>query len=261
MAGRSIRLAAILGVTLAIAGLAYLQGYSDRENGTWFGLIPTAMAKGKPKISPTGKLMDPNVYFPGTEELAPDEMRVVACGTGMPTARESQAATCWLVELGNGDKFIFDGGTGSGARIASMHIPYDYLNKIFLSHLHTDHFGDFSAYFIGGWVAGRQGPLHVYGPSGDRPETGTKYAIEHWQKAIDLGHRGSRRPSARFRRKGRRPRVRLQGRERGRLPGERRHHPLVAGQPRHRWAGQFPVGVERPQASSSVATRIRTSGT
>jgi ribonuclease BN (tRNA processing enzyme) len=56
-------------------------------------------------------------------------------------------------------KFLFDGGTGSGARIGSLHIPYDYINKIFISHLHTDHFGDFAAYFIGGRVAGRQGQL------------------------------------------------------------------------------------------------------
>ena len=25
------------------------------------------------------------VYFPNTEELAPDEMRVISCGTGLPT--------------------------------------------------------------------------------------------------------------------------------------------------------------------------------
>ena len=114
----------------------------------------------------------------------------------MPTARESQAASCWLLELGNGEKFLFDGGTGSAARIASLHIPYEFLNKIFISHLHTDHFGDFSAYFVGGWLAGRQGPLHVYGPSGDRPETGTKYAIEHWEKALtwDVEGRAGRCP-------------------------------------------------------------------
>ena len=155
-------------------------------------------AQEKPKISPTGTLSDPNIYFPGTEALATDEMRIVACGTGMPTARESQAASCWLVELGNGDKFLFDAGTGSAARVASLHIPYDYLNKIFISHLHTDHFGDFAAYFVGGWVAGRQGPLHIYGPSGDRPETGTKYAIDHWQKALtwDVEGRAGRLPAS-----------------------------------------------------------------
>jgi ribonuclease Z len=52
-------------------------------------------------------------YYPTTETLGPDEMRVVALGTGMPTARPKQAAACFLVELGNGDKFIFDAGTGS----------------------------------------------------------------------------------------------------------------------------------------------------
>ena len=41
-----------------------------------------------------------DVYYPGTEELKTDEMRVVACGTGMPSPRPKQAAACWLVELG-----------------------------------------------------------------------------------------------------------------------------------------------------------------
>ena len=43
-----------------------------------------------------------DVYFPNSESLAPDEMRVIACGTGMPTTRAAQAAACFLVELGNG---------------------------------------------------------------------------------------------------------------------------------------------------------------
>jgi hypothetical protein len=55
-------------------------------------------------------------YAPNSEDLAPDEMRLIACGTGMPTARPKQAASCWLLELGNGDKFLFDLGTGSAER-------------------------------------------------------------------------------------------------------------------------------------------------
>ena len=31
-------------------------------------------------------LADRDVYYPGSEDLQSDEMRVVACGTGMPTA-------------------------------------------------------------------------------------------------------------------------------------------------------------------------------
>ena len=91
-------------------------------------------------------------YSPNSEPLGPDEMRLVACGTGMPTARPKQAASCWLLELGNGDKFIFDVGTGSNERIAALQIPYNYLDKVFLSHLHTDHFGDLDALFVGGAI-------------------------------------------------------------------------------------------------------------
>jgi ribonuclease Z len=195
---QTFRRAAILGAVASIIGGAYLQGFVDHSEGAWLGFMPSAHAQDRAKTTPTGQLRDPNIFYPGTEEIAPDEMRLFACGTGMPTQRESQAASCWLLELGNGDKFLFDGGTGSAARVASMGIPYDYLNKMFLSHLHTDHFGDFGAYFIGGWVSGRQGPLHVYGPSGARTETGTKYAIDHFQKALtwDIEGRAGRLPAS-----------------------------------------------------------------
>jgi ribonuclease Z len=197
-----IRTLLVVGAVSAVTAFAYVKGYSDHVEGRDMALAPLALAQTgaqeRPAITPTQELRDPNVYFPGTEALASDEMRLISCGTGMPTARESQAASCWLLELGNGDKFLFDGGTGSGARIASLGIPYDFLDKIFISHLHTDHFGDFAAYFVGGWVAGRQGPLHVYGPSGDRPETGTKYAIERWQEALtwDVEGRAGRLPAS-----------------------------------------------------------------
>ena len=52
-------------------------------------------------------------YFPNTELLDEDEMRVIALGTDTPLFRRSQASASWLVELGSGEKFIFDIGTGS----------------------------------------------------------------------------------------------------------------------------------------------------
>ena len=146
-------------------------------------LVPTlAGAAGGVVQSPTGTAPDRYVYYPGTESLAKDEIRLIACGTGMPAARRDQAATCWLVELGNGDKFLFDIGTGSMANIAALMIPYDFLRKVFLTHLHTDHWGDLAGLWAGGWTAGRTGPLEVWGPSGETPEMGTAYAIEHFLK-------------------------------------------------------------------------------
>ena len=69
-------------------------------------------AAGGVVTSPTGVAPDRYVYYPGTEAIAEGEIRLIACGTGLPAARRDQAATCFLAELGNGDKFLFDVGTG-----------------------------------------------------------------------------------------------------------------------------------------------------
>ena len=143
------------------------------------------MARGGVVKDPNGAAPDRYSYYPGTEELGKDEIRLIALGTGMPAARRSQAATCWLVELGNGDKFLFDLGTGANANMAALMIPFDFLTKVFLSHLHTDHWGDLPGLWAGGWTAGRTVPLEIYGPSGAREDMGTKYAVEHFLKAYN----------------------------------------------------------------------------
>lgn len=143
---------------------------------------PMHLSAQEQTVSPTKARADRDVYFPNTEDLASDEMRVIACGTGMPTTRASQAAACFLVELGNGDKFIFDAGSGSAERVSSLQIPYDYLDKIFVGHLHGDHVGALGEYFIGGALMGRQKPLRVWGPSGPAKELGTAHAIKGLQQ-------------------------------------------------------------------------------
>ena len=148
-------------------------------------MILSAEAAGGQVKSATGVAPDRYVYYPGTEALDKNEIRITACGTGMPAARRGQAAACWLIETGNGDKFIFDIGTGSMANVAAMMIPYQYLDKVFLSHLHTDHMGDIDALWAGGWTSGRPNALKVWGPSGQTPEMGTKYSMEHFLKFVN----------------------------------------------------------------------------
>ncbi len=142
-------------------------------------LLPVgAYAAGGKVTDPTGVAPDRYVYYPGTEPLSKKEIRVTACGTGMPAARHAQAATCFLLEFGNGEKLIFDIGSGSMENIAAYMIPMEFLDKIFLTHLHTDHMGDLDAIWAGGWTSGRPVGLKVWGPSGLHPELGTKAAME-----------------------------------------------------------------------------------
>lgn len=116
--------------------------------------------------SPTKRYPNQEVYYPGTEELGPDEMRVICCGSGMPMPRTKQAAACFLIELGNGDKLIFDLGTGSFTTLYALGIPLDYLTKVFISHQHADHMGDLPTMWIYGMQNGRSKPLEIWGPGG-----------------------------------------------------------------------------------------------
>ena len=168
-----------LGVTLLVAASLFLSGDLPLLRGSDVTLISEAAAA---VATPTGTVDDRDVYYPGTEALAPDEMRIVALGTGMPSVRPKQAAACWLVELGNGDKFLFDIGSGCHERLAAQKIPHDYLNKVFIGHLHVDHMGDLPSLWLGGTVMNRLEPLRIWGPSGGTPEYGTAVAMQKMQE-------------------------------------------------------------------------------
>ena len=135
-------------------------------------------------------------YFPNTELLGADEMRITALGTGMPNQTTAAVSISFLVELGNGDKFLFDLGSGMLANLFSLRPDFSRLDKVFASHLHVDHVGDFMAFHIGSWLSGRFTPIHIYGPSGSSPELGTKAFVEAMKKgyAWDIATRSGALP-------------------------------------------------------------------
>jgi ribonuclease Z len=118
-------------------------------------------------------------YFPNTEPLSANEIRVIALGTGRPFLRRAQANCSWLIELGNGDKFVMDFGSGSQANFTALEIPHQDVTAYFASHLHADHVGDFAQAWIGSWTGGRVKPLLLYGPSGPEPRYGIAHFARH----------------------------------------------------------------------------------
>lgn len=116
-------------------------------------------------------------YYPGTETLADNEMRITFMGS-CPCVREDQSGMSIYVELGNGDSFMFDIGAGSMRNYQSMRVPFTKMNTLFLSHLHADHMGDLPYWLMfRGWGAGWTAP-EIYGPSGRTEKHGIKYAME-----------------------------------------------------------------------------------
>ncbi|MEA3278497.1 MAG: hypothetical protein U9Q81_25005, partial [Pseudomonadota bacterium] len=114
----------IAGAALGASSLLLVQNLPE-------SVLSSAEAAGGVVTGPNVEAPDRYVYYPGTEILAEDEVRVVACGTGMPDARRGQAAACFLFEFGNGEKLIFDLGTGSMRNVNALMIPAEFLTKIF----------------------------------------------------------------------------------------------------------------------------------
>jgi ribonuclease Z len=170
-----------VGVTIGIIFTGNLGNKAQAMDNYPLGRKPAAIVDGQYPAS----------YFPNTELLGPDEMRITALGTGMPNQTRAAVSISYLVELGNGDKFLFDMGMGSMANLFSLRPDFSKLDKVFASHLHIDHVGDFMGLHIGGWLSGRYTPIHIYGPTGSKPELGTKAFVEGMQKgyAWDLATR------------------------------------------------------------------------
>jgi len=117
-------------------------------------------------------------WFPGTEEVQPNEMRVTFMGTA-PMIRPGQMNTSLFVELGNGDNFVFDMGEGAVANYVAARVALNQIKHVFITHLHVDHFGSLPyLWMFGTWAGGWHEPLTIHGPSGRTPEYGTRTMVE-----------------------------------------------------------------------------------
>ena len=67
-------------------------------------------------------------------------MRIIFMGSA-PFMRPGQMNTAILVELGNGDIFMFDLGEGSPANIIGSGYALNEISDVFITHLHVNHFG------------------------------------------------------------------------------------------------------------------------
>lgn len=188
-------------VCAAPAGTYIMSSLIDDAAGTVAFAQEASRADALPKgrtVSPITDATYPASYFPNTEILGDGEMRITALGTGMPNQTRAAVSISYLVELGNGDKFIFDAGSGMMANLFSLRPDFSKLDKVFVSHLHIDHVGDFMGLHVAGWLSGRYSPIHIFGPTGSTPELGTAAFVKGMQDAYawDLQTRTGALPDA-----------------------------------------------------------------
>lgn len=136
-------------------------------------------------------------FVPGEEALEEGELRVTVLGSGNPWPTRAQASASVMVEVGNPERdiFVFDLGTGALSNYASLKLPVNQLNKLFISHLHADHMGDILTLSGSFSKVGRaDGPVYVYGPSGTEPRLGTKHFCEAIEEALAWDAEAGRGP-------------------------------------------------------------------
>ncbi|MFC5179529.1 guanitoxin biosynthesis MBL fold metallo-hydrolase GntH [Nocardioides taihuensis] len=128
----------------------------------------------------------PQVFVPGTEELATGEIRVTVLGSGDPWIRRSQASGSLLIEVGNPERdfFFFDLGSGSVANFTALSLPLESTTKVFLSHLHADHIGDIPGLLGSMAKVGRVDPVEIWGGANEDPDLGLTAFVEHMGKAM-----------------------------------------------------------------------------
>ena len=98
--------------------------------------------------------------------------RLVLLGTGTPNADPDRSGPAVAVVVGD-EAYLFDAGPGVVRRAAAAArdrgvraLRAANLERVFLTHLHSDHTVGLPDLVYSPWVLGREGPLSVYGPPG-----------------------------------------------------------------------------------------------
>jgi len=147
-----------------------------------YGAPPGSGITIPPYYLPTPSVKNKTNYFPQSEPLGPDEMRIIFMGSQPWPPRLTQAGTCIMVELGGSKRLFFDFGPGCLRNIIANQVPVPEITDIFLTHLHLDHYADIPYLWQFAPFNGRWKPLRIIGPSSRTPALGTKAMCEHMKK-------------------------------------------------------------------------------
>jgi ribonuclease Z len=104
---------------------------------------------------------------PKVEGLTDGKLHLYFCGTGDPEIgmQNIRRPSCLAVVADN-EFFVIDAGEGSSQNLGAIQLPLPLLNKVFMTHWHSDHMAGLGYLSNVSWLAGRAGPMNLYGPFG-----------------------------------------------------------------------------------------------
>lgn len=134
------------------------------------GLFTLALAgawlfRGEIALRAMSRVMDRNLAASPGDGL-PDGLHVVLCGSGSPMPDPGRAGPCTAVIAGK-RLFVFDAGSGSVRNLTLMGLPPARVERVFLTHFHSDHIDGLGELMLQHWAGGAaKAPLPVQGPEG-----------------------------------------------------------------------------------------------
>jgi ribonuclease Z len=97
--------------------------------------------------------------------------RVTLLGTGTPVPSIERFGAATLIEAGD-RKLLIDAGRGATIRLWQIGIPLSHIDRLFITHYHSDHVCGIPDLWLTGWLPGAGGmrstPFRVIGPPGAR---------------------------------------------------------------------------------------------
>lgn len=120
----------------------------------------------------------------------PDGLHAAVCGSGSPLTDPSRAGPCLAVVAGK-RVFVVDAGEGSAEVLNRMGLAPGKIERLFLTHFHSDHIDGLGAMALQRWAGGAaKTPLPVYGPPGvERVAAGFNEAYS-LDSTYRVGHHG-----------------------------------------------------------------------
>src|SRR5262252_9702621 len=109
--------------------------------------------------------------LPNSSLPAQHATQVVLLGTGTPNADPDRSGPSVAIVV-NETPYLVDCGPGIVRRTAAAFqknvkgLAIEKLNRVFVTHLHSDHTTGLPDLLLTPWVLGRKDPLEVFGPKG-----------------------------------------------------------------------------------------------
>jgi ribonuclease Z len=111
-----------------------------------------------------------------------DDFRVTLLGTGSPPPVMNRFGPGVLVQAGS-QTLLIDCGRGVTQRLFQLGVKLGAADKLFITHLHSDHIVGIPDLWLTGWLetpfAQRKGAFQVFGP------TGTRNMMDNLEKAYE----------------------------------------------------------------------------